>query len=536
MFILSIVLRLLYLQVYQHDFYSDIAKNQSSFTVKINQNRGTIKDGKGEVLAENIHTASLYVNANKLQNPAEFILKIKSSGLSISSKYSKSILNRNNFVWLARGVDIKRAESISKIDENIGYVVHEKRFYPQGSTVGKLLGFTGIDNQGLEGVEGYFDKKLEGDEVKLSFFRDSRGKTIVFEDRIEKTENHDSIYLSIDSNLQKTLFYILKSDVERFEAKSGLAAAMNVHTGEILFSVSYPTFDPNNYQQYNKNLWKDGLFNYIFEPGSILKGVTFSILSETGKLNLSKKVNCENGSYKVYDHVFNDVHKYGTITSEEVFSNSSNIGTIKLAEELDNKVFHDYLKRFGFGQQIKITGAFTEAGYLRNSKDWSGLSKPSISIGQEILVTPLQVLQFYSAIANGGYKITPQILKSENTTKEKILSDNTVATMQRLLRKVVLEGTGTNANSTFFGIAGKTGTAQKFDKTTNSYSQKDYNAGFVGFFPTEAPRFAMIVIYDSPRKSIYGGSTSAHTFRKMAEQIGIKYGFGIQKVAVNNVN
>lgn len=536
MFIFAIVLRLFYLQVYKQDFYTDIAKNQSSFTVDINQNRGLIKDRNEETLAENIHTASLYVNANKLEEPSNLISKLKSRGIYLTAKSSKGILNKNNFVWLVRGVDIKKAENLSQIDENIGYVIHEKRFYPQGESAAKLVGFTGIDNQGLEGVESYFDKGLKGDEVKLSFFRDSRRKTIVFEDKIEKTENNNSIYLSIDSNLQKTLFYILREDVKKFEAQNGFVAAMDIHTGEILFSVSYPTFDSNNYQEYDKNLWKDGLFNYLFEPGSIFKSVTFSVLSESGKLDLDKKVNCENGSYRVYNHIFNDVHKYEIISSKEVFSFSSNIGTIKLTEDLDSKTFYNYLKKFGFGQQMKVVGAFTESGYLRDVKDWSGLSKASISIGQEILVTPLQILQFYSAIANGGYKVNPQIIRGDQTKKERILSDKTTVIMKKILRNVVLEGTGINANSDFFGIAGKTGTAQKFDKTTKNYSKKDYNAGFAGFFPTENPKFAMIVIYDSPKKSIYGGSTSAYTFKKIAEQIGIKYGFGVQRVAVNNAD
>lgn len=535
-FVASIVVRLCYLQIYKRNFYADIAKNQSSFSVDINQNRGTIKDRNGELLSENIHTASIYVNANKLDNPGDFIRKLKTNGIYLSDKYSQSILKKNNFVWLDRGVDIRKAEAVSKVDENIGYVTHEKRFYPQGSGTSKIVGFTGIDNQGLEGVESYFDNRLKGDKIQLSFFRDSRKKTIVFENRIEKIKNSGGITLSIDAKLQKTVLYILQQDVEKFEAKSGFAAAIDVNTGEILFSASFPSFDSNNYQKYQKYTWKDNLFNYLFEPGSIFKGVTFSVLSENSKLNLNKKVDCEKGSYRVYNHIFNDVHKYETITSEEVFVNSSNIGTIKLTEELDSKTFYNYLEKFGFGQRVKTDGAYTESGHLRNVKDWSGLSKPSISIGQEILVTPVHILQFYSAIANGGYKVQPKLIRTGKVDKERIISEETSNIMQNLMKKVVLEGTGKNADSKFFGIAGKTGTAQKFDMESKSYSKTDYNAGFAGFFPAENPKFAMIVIYDSPRKSIYGGSTSAYTFKRIAEQTGIKYGFGAQKVAVNHVH
>lgn len=524
--------RLLYLQVYKHSFYENLSKKQSTAVITLDKNRGVIYDRNGKVLAQNMYNASVYVDASKLDNPKNFIYVLKVNGIELSKRIKDKILKKDRFVWVVRGVDVEKAKKITRLDDNLQMILQEGRFYPEGGVVSKILGFTGIDNQGLTGVETFFDSTLKGEKVTVSVLKDSRGKTLVFEDRGVKTNPENSLYLSIDSVLQKLATSILYNDIKEIGAKSAFAAAMDVETGEIIFSSSFPTYDSNDYDRYDKTLWKDPLFYYLFEPGSIFKVVSFSVLSEENLLKKDEKIYCENGEYTYANHMFNDVHKFDYLTYEEIFSNSSNIGTIKLIEKVSPRKFYNYLKKYGFGELTGVKGFAEESGILRRVEDWSKLSKPSISIGQEILVTPIQMLKFYAAIANGGYSIRPTIIKGKTEEKEKILSAQTAKLIKDLLTVAVETGTGKNAKSEFIKIAGKTGTAQKFDKLTNSYSKSDYNSSFIGFFPAERPKYVMIVTYDSPKKSIYAGSTAAYTFKKIVEQMIIYFKLNPQKIMV----
>jgi cell division protein FtsI (penicillin-binding protein 3) len=534
MFAIVIVFRLLYLQLYKHNFYADMANSQSLAEITLNKNRGIIYDRNMTKLSENVHSASLYVDAYRLKEIDKFMEQLKKYGIYLSSDTKKRIYEKRRFVWIKRGIDIDLARKIANIDDSLQVVINEDRFYPKGDILSNIVGFTGVDNQGLEGVEAFFDKKLRGENVKITILKDSRGNTMVFEDKYLKIKPESEITLSIDADLQKIVSSILYQDLKTFDAKSAVAAAMDVHTGEILFSVSYPTFDGNNFSKYSKKLWKEPLFYYLFEPGSIFKAATFAALFENGLLTENKVVDCENGKYRIAGHIFNDVKRHKLLRYDEVFAHSSNIGTIKLTESLDSKKFYESLKRYGFGDTTNPVGFTDETGLVRDVKNWSLLSKPSVSIGQEVLVTPIQMLRFYSAIANGGYLVTPTILKMDVKGKEQIFSKKTSEFLKDLLIKVVNEGTGQNAKSEFFQIAGKTGTAQKFDNDAKKYSKTDYNASFIGFFPADNPKFAVIVLFDSPKKSIYGGSTAAYTFKKIVHQMAIHYKLGIKRIMVKN--
>jgi cell division protein FtsI (penicillin-binding protein 3) len=536
MFLIVLVLRLLYLQVYKHSFYLNMANNQSLAEITLNKNRGLIYDRNFIKLAENVHSASIYVDAYRIEDSKKFINLLRKYGVYLSDDTKKRIYDKKRFVWIKRGMNIDQAKKIANLDSSLHVIINEDRFYPNGDILSKIVGFTGIDNQGLEGIEAFFDKELRGEDVNIAVLKDSRGNTMVFEDKFVKIKPESEIRLSIDAKLQKIVSSIVYQDLKSFDAKSAIAAAMDVHTGEILFSVSYPTFDGNNFTKFDKKLWKEPLFNYLFEPGSIFKAVTFASLFENGFLRGNEKVNCENGKYSIAGHIFNDVKKHKLLTYDEVFAYSSNIGTIKLTDSLNSKKFYESIKKYGFGISTNPVGFTDEAGLVRDVKEWSLLSKPSISIGQEILVTPVQMLRFYAAIANGGYLIAPTVLKSQLKDKKQIFSSKTSEFMKRLLIKAVNEGTGQNSKSEVLQIAGKTGTAQKFDKSLRKYSNTDYNASFIGFFPAENPKFAVLVLFDSPKKSIYGGNTAAYTFKRIAHQMAIYYNIGLKRIMVKNEN
>jgi len=325
--------------------------------------------------------------------------------------------------------------------------------------------------------------------------------------------------------------------VEEFKADKGIAIGMDVKTGEILFAVSYHGFDANKYTKYPQDLWKNYSTYYLFEPGSIMKPFTFIYLLEKDMLNLNENVFCENGKYNIYNHTIKDVHPYGTLSASDVLVKSSNIGTIKLNSKIPSKEFYEYLKSLGFGNATKVVGSGEEEGLLRNYKKWSGLSQPSISIGQEILVTPIQIVRLYAAIANGGYLLKPKFVKtSDNETVRKVFTEKSLSIVRPLLREVVERGTATTAKSDYVSIAGKTGTAQKFDKRLGKYSDSEYTASFAGFFPYEDPKIAMVVIYENPRKSIYGGTTAAVTFKKIAEEISVLLGHKIKHLRIKDVS
>ncbi|MGA1846312.1 peptidoglycan D,D-transpeptidase FtsI family protein [Deferribacter abyssi] len=531
-----IVVRLIYLQVYKHHYYDNIVKKQSFKEIKIKTERGKIFDANGVLLTKENNVASVFVYGLSKKEERYVKRKLKKYGIK------KKVIS-GNFHWLARNIRVDTAKKISAISKNINYVITKHRFYPYGSSFSQLIGFTGVDNQGLVGIEGIYENYLRGKDISFTFLKDSRNRVIMNSDYKSDIQNNRYIKLTVNSKLQRLSEAILIQDLEKFRAKRGIVLVIDVQSGEIVVSVSKPDFDPNEFKKYDKVEWKNYATQYTFEPGSIFKPVTFSYLLSNYKVDMNDIIDCENGKYRVYGHVFNDVHRYGKIKIQEVMIHSSNIGTIKLMEKVNDLHFYNYLRKLGFGKKIRVVGALEEQGILRNYKKWSKLSKYSISIGQEIYVTPMQMLRFYAAVANGGYYIKPSFIKEiydgdkflkVDYDSVRVFDEKVAKKLQYLLRLVVTDGTGSNANSEYVAIAGKTGTAQKFDKFTGRYSTKNYVASFAGFFPYNNPKYAMIVIYDSPKKSIYGGSTAALTFRKIAEQIMLLTGEKIRIYKVSN--
>lgn len=524
--------RLVFLAVGEHD-YSKIAESQSRGFIEYTKGRGLIVDANGVPMAINKKSASLYVFPSELKNRQKFIDELRRNGIKLTRKTREKVLTSNQFVWLERNVDVADAEKIQEQVDKVEYVLEEQRLYPERKVGASILGFTGTDNVGLEGVEFRYDSVLEGNKFKILGLRDNKGKRIILEDPEKKKEIDTVIYLTIDEYLQGLSEEILRQDTETFQADRGMAIAMDVDTGDIVFSASSGGFDPNEFKSYKKSERKNFPASFLYEPGSIFKPVVFTLLLDKHGLSTNEMINCENGKFAIYNHTIKDVHGSGVITAEQVLVKSSNIGTVKLADKVTKKEFYEYMQSLGFGQKTGVAGIIEEDGLLRNYKRWSGLSKPSISIGQEILVTPLQMVRFYSAIANGGTiknpKIVKKIVKGGDTytpknTEYRVFSENTAEKMHKLLKKVVNEGTGQNAKSDYVEIGGKTGTGQRIDDETGTYSKSGYVASFAGIFPADNPRIAMVVVYKEPKSSIYGGSTAAKTFKTLAEQVSMHLG------------
>ncbi|ADR19637.1 peptidoglycan D,D-transpeptidase FtsI family protein [Calditerrivibrio nitroreducens] len=536
LFVVGIIARLVYLQIVKYDFYYNISVNQSSKEFTIIQNRAVVTDRNGVVIAKNKKVASLYAFSKQIDDPKSLIAEMRSKGIWLSKKTTQKILNQEGFVWIKRGVDIDTAEYFSKKYKSVGYIVDEGRYYPYNTLFSQIVGFVGVDNQGLYGVEKLYDEDLKGEEISIIALKDSTGKYILFHDKEEIIAQERSFSITIDKNMQLIAELSLMEGVQEFGADKGIAIGMDVKNGEILFAVTYPGFDANKFSNYSQDLWKNYSTFYLFEPGSIMKPFTFIYLLEHDMLNLNENIFCENGKYDIYNHTIKDVHPYGTLSASDVLVKSSNIGTIKLNSKIPAKDFYEYLKSLGFGSATQVLGSGEESGLLRNYKKWSGLSQPSISIGQEILVTPIQIVRLYAAIANGGYLFTPKFVKSnEKPVATKVFGEKSLSVVRPLLREVVERGTATTAKSEYVPIAGKTGTAQKFDKRLGRYSNTEYTASFAGYFPYDDPKVSMVVIYENPKKSIYGGTTAAVTFKKIAEQTAILLGYKIKHLRIKNV-
>ena len=525
--------KVVYLQTAQNDFYAGKASRQSKGVMESTKGRGLILDANGSPLALNKKSASLYVFPEELKNRQSFIDRLRREGIRISAGKKRRILNGKGFVWITRNVEVADAKRIQEEIPEIEYVLEEQRFYPERKLAASIVGFTGVDNEGLNGVEYRYNDVLEGSKFQLLAMRDNKGKRIIFEDPQKKKDVDTVVYLTIDEYLQGLSEEILRQDTAEFMADKGMAIAMDAQTGEIIFAASSGGFDPNEFRKSPQSEWKNYPASFLYEPGSIFKPVLFSLLLDKHNLNTNRAIDCENGMYNLYGHTIKDVSKSGVISAEQVLIKSSNIGMVKLSDGVTKKEFYEYIKTLGFGDKTGISGVIEEEGLVRNYKRWSGLSKPSISIGQEILVTPLQMVRFYGAIANGGVLKNPKIVKkvekggetfTPKNKEERVFSETTAKRIQGLLEKVVKDGTGKNAYSDYVEIGGKTGTGQRIDTETGTYSKTGYVASFAGVFPADNPKIAMVVVYKEPKSSIYGGVTAARTFRSLAEQISMHLG------------
>lgn len=526
---LAIFVRLLFLQLINGDYYAARAASQSDPRLSVYTDRGFIYDKDGLVLARNKSTGSLYAYKRNIPDRYAFFVRLESNGIKVSKKTKDSINNTNSFTWIARQIALAKAEELSKKIEGLEYVVEDSRFYPQGSLLSNIVGFTGADNIGRSGVEYFLNSEMEGKKINIASLKDSRNRIILFEDKKKMLEADTKVYLTISSRIQAGAEYLLREGAKRFGAKNGSVVAMDIKTGEILISANVNGFNPHKYLSYPASYWNNHGFNYVFEPGSIFKTVAFSYLYDSNKLNRNRMIDTSK-KIKIGRYTYSDTKDYGTLTVDEVFTHSSNIGMAQLisTDGGNREDFYSFLSNAGFGVKTGIYGAGEESGVLRPLSMWSKTSLTSMAIGYEVMVTPLQIVRFYGALANNGIMVNPKIIskivkKNEIQTVEhiekQIMSPETAEYMLGLMRKTVEAGTGVKADTALTKVAGKTGTARVYDYKKKEYSKQNYSASFAGVFPAEDPKVAMIVVYESPTSSIYGGSTAANVFREIAEFI-----------------
>ncbi|MBI4399006.1 MAG: penicillin-binding protein [Candidatus Omnitrophica bacterium] len=534
------MLRLTSLAWFQREKFSERAKRQHNLIVEIQPKRGIIYDKNLKEMATSLRVPSIYaVPRLILEKHKNQVARELSKILGVEYPLLRERLSRDkSFVWIARRVPEERANAVRNLKNlNIGIVPEYKRFYPNSSLMSNVVGFCGIDNNGLEGLELHFDSYLKGKTGFRYTQRDAMGREIVArEEKLIPAVNGYHMVLTIDQYIQYLTEKELAAACTQWNAKGGVAMVMNPNDGAIIAMASWPSYDPNHIQDSPAANRRNRTVTDIFEPGSVFKIVTMSAALNEGVSSIHDKYFCENGAWTVGRRVLHDVHPYGTLSLEEVLIKSSNIGTVKVASRLGPEKLYSYIRQFGFGELTGVEVRGEVPGILRPPGRWSGTSMSAIPIGQEVASTAIQCLSALNVIANGGTLYKPHLLNKiiddkgiEIATKKiesrrNVLKPETARTMKKILQKVIEEGTGKNAIIEGIPVAGKTGTAQKI-LSTGGYSHSNFFASFIGFAPVENPLLSMIVVLDDPHPSYYGGTVAAPIFKKVMEQSLLYMGY-----------
>jgi cell division protein FtsI (penicillin-binding protein 3) len=529
-----IILRLIQLQVIDHVALKDEVVRQNHDVEDVTPKRGTIYDRMGNILARSIPRPSAFYIPSKdesLSNQYEDIEKLRKT-LKLSPKKAASIKKRiekgAHFIWIKRKIEPEDAERVKKLGiTGVHFDEENKRYYPQGKRAVHVLGRVDIDERGQSGVEYRYNSLLEGEKGKRLILKDAKYREYRFEILKAPVPGKDLV-LTIDETIQYIAERELEKAVRKTKARWGTVIITQPDTGEILAMANYPTYNLNSPPSNVSKIDRNKAIHHTFDPGSTFKIVTASAALETNSVSLNAVFDCSSGKIAVPGKVIRDHKKLGILSFPEVIIHSSNVGTVKIGHLIGEQNLYEMIRAYGFGQNTEIDLPAEEKGIFRPVENWTNISLSSLSIGYEISVTAIQMLQAQNVVANGGIAVPPRIVKSVLASEEEseltspprqmVISEKTATQISRLLEAVVLSGTGIKAQIDGFRVAGKTGTAQKFDPAIGRYSYKMHTASFVGYVPVEKPAISMIVIIDDPKGLFYGGDVAAPVFQSIASE------------------
>ena len=534
LFAVSLIARLANLQITQHKtLLAKSEKQPHHGNLKTYFGRGAIFDRNGNKLATNLVVESVFVVPQEVRD-RKYTSKVLASALGQNyDRVYKEVSSNKQFAWIKRKASTDEIIHLKKAAlSGVRFRSEQKRFYPKRELAANVIGFVGTDDYGLAGIEQTYQGKLKGMVYSQPIKQDGRGRNIQNLGSLSRSNlgNYD-LMLTLDEVIQFTAEYHLTKQVERYKADSGMAVVMNPNSGEIYAMANVPQFNPNNYNKFTPETRKNNTVVSSYEPGSIFKPIVAAAALDNGIAQPHDKFFCENGSFKIGGRNIGEAsnHKYGSLSMQEIIAKSSNIGAIKIAQKLGKDSFYEYIRKFGFGEKTSIRLPGVSSGLLGKRKNWNERSLASISFGQEIAVTPLQMVVALSAIANGGTLMEPHIAKAlmrdgkiikEIKPKKirRVISEKTSRQMMEILKFVVENGTGKKAAIDGFEVAGKTGTAQKYIAETQSYSKTEFISSFIGYAPADNPRLAILVMIDNPKGRHWGGVVAAPVFVKIAEK------------------
>ena len=515
--------RAAWLQVVRGPEYAAMAVRQHRETVVVPASRGTIVDRNGEPLALGRLATTVYANPRQVDRPRDLTLAAgKQLGLDPAVLYPTLVDRSRGFVYIARKTDPRKAKNLEALDfAGLGFYPEELRFYPQGPVAAQILGYAGLDNVGLEGLERSLEGTLSGTPGSQTIVKDPFGRALDVVETKPETPGKD-VRLTIDRQIQANAEEILADTVRRWSARSATAVVMDPKTGAILAMATAPRFNANRFARTRADRRRNRAVTDTYEPGSTFKLVTVAAALQEGMVSPRSSFRLP-PTLKVADRIIRESHTRGTqrLTVREIVEYSSNIGTVTIAQRLGEGRLASWIDRFGFGKGTGIDFPGESAGFALPLDQWSGSTIGTVPIGHGIAVTPVQMARAYSVIANGGLLVRPHLIDRiegrdvSAKNGRRVVSRDVAEQMLSMLRGVVVEGTGTGAAIPGYTVAGKTGTAAKIDPD-GTYSTSRYVASFVGLVPASKPELVVMVMVDEPRGGYYGGTVAAPAFREIA--------------------
>jgi cell division protein FtsI (penicillin-binding protein 3) len=527
----AICARLVYLQIFSYGRFEQRAQHQQQRTEEVSARRGVIYDRQGRELAMSINVDSVFAVPTEMPNPASTISLVA----RITRQDPRELLAKcgaaKTFCWVARKPDPEISARIRSLNlRGIYFEKESKRYYPKNELAAQVLGYVGMDDAGLSGIEREYEGELHGRPGQMLISVDARKKW--FGSVEKQPEPGQNVVLTIDEKIQYIAERELEAGMEQTHAIAGTVIVENPRTGEILALANRPTFNPNLSRAITPEKLKNHAVSDVYEPGSTFKLVTISGALEEKVTNPNEMFDCQMGAIVYNGMRIRDSRPHGLLTVSDVLAESSDVGSIKIGLRLGDDRFYKYIRAFGFGQQTGIELPGETRGLTKPVSRWSKVSIAAISMGQEIGITPLQLTGLISTMANDGIYVapritaatiqpqsTPQTVAFHPANEHRVISSLTAAQMRQMMQGVVLHGTGTKAKLIGYTSAGKTGTAQKVDPATHAYSHTKYVASFAGFAPINDPAITVVVVLDSAVGLHQGGQVSAPVFTRIAQQV-----------------
>ncbi|MFO7525940.1 MAG: penicillin-binding protein [Ignavibacteriaceae bacterium] len=533
LFFAALIVKLVDIQIVKSEELKYFARKQQVGVEKIPADRGLVYDRNNVLLEYNRHDISFFADLRMVSSKSRDDIAEKFSLVFGKSKahYLKLLSGTGKTICLEKKASSEKAiQLINYKKTGLFYRQDPTRVYHYGSLASHVLGYVNNEYNGLTGIAQSFNTVLKGEEGLRLVEKNAVGNLVSIEEKETKPSlPGNNIYLTIDKSYQSILEEELKNGLKEYGGSSATGIIMNPNTGEILALANANDFNPNAYWKFNDDVRRNKALTDTYEPGSTFKVITLASLLDQNMCSLHESIYVENGNYKFKNVNIKDTHPHNHLSTTQVLEQSSNIGIAKLVQRMDNETYYKYLRGFGFGYNTSVQLPGEASGLLRKPDKWSGLSKTYLSFGYEISVTPIQLITAFSSVINGGILYLPQIVKRQVRydgslvynfqPKEirRVISSETSDLMRRLLGGVVKNGTGKKANSELVVVGGKTGTSQKL--IDGRYSRAHYNSSFIGFFPVDDPKIAMLILVNSPDIGKYGSLVAAPIFKNVTERI-----------------
>jgi cell division protein FtsI (penicillin-binding protein 3) len=522
--------RVTYLQLFRHGDYVARAMRQQRRSIEITPKRGIIYDRNMRPLAMSVPVQSAFAVPVEIKD-ASMAARLLSNALGMPAEEIREKLESgSSFVWLKRKLEPAKSEAVQSLNLKGIYLQEEnQRYYPKRELAAHVVGFVDVDEKGLGGIEHEYDELIRGKSEKIIVMADARQRW--FDGGEAQRERGANVVLTLDEKIQYIAEKELAAVIAATHAPGGSVIVQDPNNGAILALANWPKFNPNAAVNVPTEARKNRAISDIYEPGSTFKLITLAAAFDQGLIRADEVFDCENGAIRVEGHLIHDHKKYGMLTVADILANSSDVGAIKIALRLGSPRFYDYIRVFGFGTPTGVDLPGESRGLLRRLEHWGSYSIASVSMGQEVGVTPLQMVTAVSSVANGGYLYKPhvtqeikrgeQVLPTDTSADaRRVVRPETAATLRRLMEGVVIHGTGKKARLDGWTAAGKTGTAQKIDPNTGRYSRTNVIASFTGFAPINNPAVTILVSIDSPGGFPHdGGGVAAPVFKRIAEQV-----------------